>query len=131
METLREGTAWSWETIPEYLDALDRRLGMNIGMLIGHSAVRRYVMGGDSQERDATGDELESMKDTVRDGMAAGALGISFNRNPGHFDVHGKLLPACIAPAEELLELAAALGEMGTVLSLQGPRRPRSCSPVL
>ena len=124
VETLREGTAWSWETIPEYLDALDRRLGMNIGMLIGHSAVRRYVMGGDSQERDATGDELESMKDTVRDGMAAGALGISFNRNPGHFDVHGKLLPACIAPEEELLELAAALGEMGTGIIASGASAP-------
>ena len=120
LDTLREGTVWSWETVSEYMDALDQRLGPNVGVLMGHSAVRRYIMGDASQERDATGEELEGMKAVVRDGMAAGALGLSFNRNPGHFDTHGKLLPACIAPAEELLDLAAVLGEMGTGIIASG-----------
>jgi N-acyl-D-aspartate/D-glutamate deacylase len=120
LDTLRTGTVWSWETVSEYMDALDQRLGPNVGVLMGHSAVRRYVMGDASWERDATGEEIEGMKAVVRDGMAAGALGISFNRNPGHFDTQGKLLPGCVAPAEELLDLAAVLGEMGTGIIASG-----------
>jgi N-acyl-D-aspartate/D-glutamate deacylase len=125
LDTLEKGTRWAWETIPQYLDALDRRLGLNVGVLIGHSAVRRYVLGDDSQERArATGEELEAMKGIIREGMAAGALGLSFNRNPGHFDTRGKLLPACIAPHEELVALAAALGETETGVIVSGASAP-------
>jgi N-acyl-D-aspartate/D-glutamate deacylase len=45
LEAIQAGVQWSWETIPQYLDALDQRLGLNVASLIGHSAVRRYVMG--------------------------------------------------------------------------------------
>src|SRR5262245_28261645 len=45
LDAIRACVTWSWETIPQYLDALDRRLGINVAALIGHSAVRRYVMG--------------------------------------------------------------------------------------
>ena len=71
LETLQTAVPWSWGTMGEYLAALDRRLGVNAGTLIGHSAVRRYVMGEASQERDATADELEAMKEAVREGMAS------------------------------------------------------------
>ena len=45
VESLRAGVEWSWESIPQYLETLDRRLGVNFGSLIGYSAVRRHVMG--------------------------------------------------------------------------------------
>ncbi len=76
---------WSWETIPEYLDALDQRLGVNVACLIGHSAVRRYVMGEAAQERPATDDEVAAMKTIVREELEAGAIGLSFERNFRHF----------------------------------------------
>src|SRR5258705_10589721 len=47
----------SWETIAEYMATLDRRLGVNVGNLIGHTAVRHYVMGNDCQGRAATAGE--------------------------------------------------------------------------
>src|SRR5436309_5929437 len=37
LEAIRAGVTWSWETIPEYLDALDQKLGVNVACLIGHS----------------------------------------------------------------------------------------------
>ena len=114
LEALQAGMSWSWGTIGEYLDALDRRLGVNAGVLIGHSAVRRYVMGEASQERDATAKELEAMKEVVQGGMASGALGISFNRNQGHFDDRGRLIPGVVAPMEEMFELASVLRGAGT-----------------
>jgi N-acyl-D-aspartate/D-glutamate deacylase len=115
LDLLLQNVKWSWESVAEYMDALDRRLGVNVGVLMGHSAVRRYAMGEASQERaQATGEELEAMKRIVREGMAAGAIGLSFERNLTHFDERGKLLPANMAPKEEIFALAAALGEVGT-----------------
>ena len=110
MESLEAGVAWGWATFPEYLDVLDRRLGVNAGVLMGHSAVRRYVMGEDACEREAaTGPELEAMKAIVREGVTEGALGLSFNRNTGHLDLLGRRIPGIVAPVEEIYELASAL----------------------
>ena len=110
MESLEAGVAWGWATFPEYLDVLDRRLGVNAGVLMGHSAVRRYVMGEDASEREAaTGPELEAMKAIVREGVTEGALGLSFDRNTGHLDLLGRRIPGIVAPVEEIYELASAL----------------------
>jgi len=113
LEAIRAGVKWSWETVPEYLDALDQRLGINVACLIGHSAVRRYVMGAASQEREATEEEINAMKAVIREGIAAGAVGLSFERNLRHFDWDGKLAPANLASDDEILSLAGVLDEMG------------------
>ncbi len=110
LESLEAGINWGWETFPEYLDFLDQRLGVNAGALIGHSAVRRYVMGEEAYEREqATADELNAMKAIVREAVQAGALGLSFDRNRGHLDLQGRPIPAIVAPVEEIYELASAL----------------------
>src|SRR5690242_17720490 len=44
METLST-VDMSWETIAEYMAAIDKRLGVNVGVIIGHTPVRHYVMG--------------------------------------------------------------------------------------
>ena len=114
MDILRAGLDWRWETIPQYMQAVEQRLGVNVGMMIGHSAVRLYAMGDASQERAATEGELEVMRGVVREGLEAGALGLSVTRNMSHFDVAGKLIPAAFAPEEELFALADVLRETGT-----------------
>src|SRR4029077_11180428 len=80
MEALRTVDV-RWETIAEYMATLDKRLGVNVGNLIGHTAVRYYVMGNDCQGRAATAAEVEAMAGIVRDGITAGALGLSMTRN--------------------------------------------------
>src|SRR5439155_11324111 len=110
MERLEAGTRWAWGSVAEYLDALDRRLGVSAGVLMGHSAIRRYVMGDASRERpEATSDELDAMKTVIRDGIQAGALGVSFGRNQSHEDLLGRPIPGIVAPVEEIYELASAL----------------------
>src|SRR6201988_1301080 len=71
---------FAWETIPQYMEHLDHHLGVNVGNLIGHTAVRHYVMGDDCQKAGATEAQIKAMQDVVRDGMAAGALGLSAAR---------------------------------------------------
>jgi len=111
---------FTWETFPEYLDEMDRNLGVNIGNLIGHTAVRHYVMGEDCQKRTATDDEIRQMQGLVRDGMQAGALGLSVSRNQGHFDPQGALIPALWADEKEMFALGDVLREMGTGLIQSG-----------
>lgn len=123
LEAIRAGVQWSWETVPQYLDALDRRLGINAACLIGHSAVRRYVMGEASQERQATQEEIDAMKAVIREGIGAGAVGLSFERNMRHFDWEGRLAPANLASDEEILSLAGVLDELGRgVIQFGGDR---------
>jgi N-acyl-D-aspartate/D-glutamate deacylase len=123
LEAIQAGVKWSWETIPEYLDALDQRLGINVGALIGHSAVRRYVMGEASQERHATDDEIAAMKAIVREGLEAGAVGVSFERNMRHFDWNGRLAPTNLASDEEIFAVANVPDEVGRgVIQFGGDR---------
>ncbi len=113
LEAIRAGVTWSWETIPQYLNALDRRLGINVASLIGHSAVRRYVMGEASQERHAADDEVAAMKAIVREGIEAGAVGVSFERNLRHFDWNGRLAPTNVASDPEIFAVAGVVDEVG------------------
>ncbi len=111
---------FTWETFPEYLDQMDHHLGVNIGNLIGHTAVRYYVMGDDCQKRTATDDEIKQMQGLVRDGMKAGALGLSVSRNQGHFDPQGVHIPAIWADEKEIFALGDVLRDLGTGLIQSG-----------
>src|SRR4051812_37664796 len=74
-DTLFAGVPWdSFETFPEYLDAIETRgTVLNYACYVGHTAVRMYVMGDESYERAATDDELATMRAIVREAMDAGA----------------------------------------------------------
>ena len=107
LQAMRRGIDFSWETIAEYMDALGRKRGVNAGILIGHSGVRRYVMGEEATHRvEATPEEIETMRAVVREGMKAGALGFSTGA--------GNTSPCGIATDNERYALAAVLGEVGT-----------------
>ena len=125
MDVLQAGVPWTWETFPEYMSAIGRRLGVNVGTLVGHSAVRLYAMGPECSDRNATDAELEAMRRVVRDAIDAGALGLSITRNMNHFDIAGKRIPAACAPESELFALADVLREAGTgVIQCGGGTNP-------
>jgi N-acyl-D-amino-acid deacylase len=114
VESLQAGVEWTWESIPQYLDTLDRELGVNVGALIGHSAVRRHVMGEAAYSALATPEQIDQMKEIIREGILAGALGLSSERNLRHMDLENRRLPANAASPDEFVELAQALGELGS-----------------
>ncbi len=113
MEILRT-VEFDWETTGQYMDHLDKRLGINVGNLIGHTAVRHYVMGDECQKPGASDNQIKAMQDVVRDGMKAGALGLSVSREKGHYDPQGVHIPALWADEKEIFALADVLREMGT-----------------
>jgi N-acyl-D-amino-acid deacylase len=110
---LREGLPWDWDSFPSFLDTLDQRLGINLAVYVGHSAIRRYVMAEAASERAATADEVEHMKRLVREAMAAGAAGFSSSNGPTHVDQFKRPVPSRHGSFDEVLALAEAAGEGG------------------
>jgi N-acyl-D-amino-acid deacylase len=118
---LEEGVQWKWTSTSEYRDVLGARLGINAATLIGHIAVRHYVMGEDAVERQATPEEIVRMKQLVHEGMEAGAVGFSTNQNPRHIREDKKPVASRLASDEELGSLLDVLGEMNAgVVQLSG-----------
>src|SRR5262249_7854939 len=109
-DSLRAGVRWEWESIPEHLQALSRlKLGPNVAALLGHSAIRAAVLDDDAYTRAATDAEIERMQQLVREGMAAGALGLATSRSPGHVGDGGRPVPSRLATPAELDALTDAM----------------------
>jgi N-acyl-D-aspartate/D-glutamate deacylase len=103
---------WPFESFPEYLDALESRpKAINVGVLAGHTPIRRYVMGEAAIERKATADETTRMRDIVREAIEAGAVGFSTSQSPVHVGYMGLPVPSRHADFDEIMALASALGE--------------------
>jgi N-acyl-D-aspartate/D-glutamate deacylase len=113
MSVLREAVEWQWTDVAGYLEALERsQPALNCGALVGHCALRQFVMGEDSVERSASGDEIDTMRSLLRSAMRAGALGFSTNQNPRHIRDDGKPLPSRLAEFAEIEALGQVLGEL-------------------
>jgi N-acyl-D-aspartate/D-glutamate deacylase len=111
MAAFEEGIDWTWESFDEWLGALRGTLGLNVAPLVGHSAIRMWVMGEDAFHREATADEVAQMQAVLRDALDAGASGLSTS----YIDVDHKYkpVPSRMASHEELRALAATLGDAG------------------
>ena len=108
---LEETVPFGWETVPEYLDYLRQGLGPNVGVLIGHSVLRLYVMGKAAQERAATPEEIERMAEILGEAIEAGAMGLSFTFT--HLDETGRALPCSFAERGEIAALMHAMKARG------------------
>ena len=73
LAALETGVDWKWETFGEYLDALDGKIGLNAGFLVGHCALRRYVMGEDAIGNEATPEQIDEMVRVLHASIEAGA----------------------------------------------------------
>jgi N-acyl-D-amino-acid deacylase len=112
LPALEAGLTWEWDDYSSFIDAIDRRpKAINMGCYIGHSAVRRNVMGEDCR-RTATPDEVGRIQQVVAAGLKAGALGFSSSRIPVHVDGEGKSVPSAFADMNELTAVARAMRQV-------------------
>jgi N-acyl-D-aspartate/D-glutamate deacylase len=116
--SLETGVPWDWDTTASYLDRVQaKRPAANMGFMVGHSAIRRAVMGEAASARRATPDEIDAMAVLLRDGLAAGGLGFSSTWAATHNDADGIPVPSRHADTDELVQLAAVCREFdGTSL---------------
>jgi N-acyl-D-amino-acid deacylase len=124
LEALQAGIPWTFETFPEYLDAVDSEpTRCNVAALLGHTPVRFNVLGEQATERSATSAEVARMREIVAEGMAAGAIGFSTSRSESHRGAYGRPVPSRLAELSEIWELAGAVGDAGhgTIEATWGP----------
>ncbi len=114
-DTIMAGLDWGWESYGGYLRTLrSRPLGVNAGGLIGHCALRYYVMGERSlQEAPATADDIAQLTALVGEAMDAGALGFSTSRSFMHTVPDGRPVPGTFAQPQELAAIAGVLADRG------------------
>ena len=116
-DAILAGLPWDWESYGEYLDSVsDLNPAINIIGMVGHCAVRFYVMGERSIEETATEDDIREMSAVVGQSVKDGAVGFSTTRFLLHFLPDGRLVPGTHAEHRELLQIAKAVGDLGGLM---------------
>ncbi len=107
---LTEGMSWDWESLPDYLDALERKPhAIDFAVQVTHDPLRVYVMGERAVYNEAaTPEDIEAMRRLTREALEAGAIGFSTGRSDVHRSADGAWTPSSEATAEELAGIAAA-----------------------
>jgi N-acyl-D-aspartate/D-glutamate deacylase len=117
LRALETGVPWNWHTFADYLGALDGRVALNVGFMVGHCALRRHVMGADSVGNVASAVQQDAITDLLHDSLNAGGLGFSTSLSFTHSDGDGQPVPSRWASTDEVLALCRAVSEHeGTTL---------------
>jgi len=119
LTTLRQAVRPDWRSFGEYLDRIDGTLAVNTAFLVGHSALRRTVMGERAVTDPATPAEVEAMRALLRRSIEAGGMGFSTTVAASHSDYEGHPVPSRVATRAEMVALASVAGEYpGTWLEM-------------
>ncbi|MFM7126542.1 MAG: N-acyl-D-amino-acid deacylase family protein, partial [Actinomycetota bacterium] len=117
LAALENGTDWSWESFSDYLSRLEGNISVNAGFLVGHCAIRRYVMGPEAVGAEAHADQVDAMRAELAKAIEAGALGFSFTNSTSHSDGDGEPVASRWATHDELIALCEEVGRHeGTTL---------------
>ncbi|OIN81782.1 amidohydrolase family protein [Mycobacterium malmoense] len=112
---MTDGLPWTWETFPEYLDALEAgRRDIDVAAYLPHSPLRVYVMGERGAEREpATAEDLAKMRALAKEAIEVGALGFASSRLMIHKTESGSPIPSYDAAREEIEEIARGVVDGG------------------
>lgn len=111
---LAEGIDWSFETFPEYLDALERLpKGINFSANVGHSALRTWAMGERAFEQEASPEDLALMGRQLEDALRAGAIGFTTSRSEHHATSDDRPVASRQAAWSEVEALVSVMGRVG------------------
>jgi N-acyl-D-amino-acid deacylase len=115
-DAMKNGMPWDWETVPQYLDSLDRApKGVNCIQYMPTASLMTYVMGLEAaKSRPATAEERAAMRRLLAEGMDAGLSGFSIQRlgpDSTQADFDGSPMVTDTMCDEDILNLAAVLRE--------------------
>jgi N-acyl-D-aspartate/D-glutamate deacylase len=106
---LSDAVPWDWRSFGEYLDRIDGTLAPNAGFLVGHSTLRRVVMGERANKEAATADDIAAMERLLAESLAAGGLGFSSSWARTHNDADGDMVPSRYATDDEIIALCSVV----------------------
>ena len=112
---LEDGLDWNWRSFGDYMDRLAARsYTMDVATHMTHAPLRVAVMGERAfRHENATAEDIAEMARLVREGMKAGAVGVSVARIVEHVSSKGAAVPGTFALDDELIGLAEAMGSTG------------------
>lgn len=121
-DAIMSGVDWSWETFPEYLQAVENApKSINYGAYIGHSALRMYVMGDRALSDRATEDDVTRMAAAVTEAIKAGAVGFSTSLSTTHSTPDQTPVASRHADWAEIDRLVGAMAELNAGIFQVGP----------
>jgi N-acyl-D-aspartate/D-glutamate deacylase len=119
LAALQAGLPWDWTSFGEWLGRFDGSIAVNAGFLVGHSTLRRLVMGERAVGGEATPEDVTAMVAALHAALDEGALGFSTSQVHTHNDGDGQPVPSRAAARTEMERLAAAVRDHdGTTLEL-------------
>ncbi|KAA0101965.1 D-aminoacylase [Mycolicibacterium sp. P1-18] len=112
---MTDGLPWTWETFPEFLDALSARpRDIDVAALLPHSPLRVYVMGQRGVDREAaTAEDLSQMRTLAAEAVEVGALGFASSRLTLHKSESGQPIPSFNAGRDEIEAIARGVKDAG------------------
>ncbi|MCV7090445.1 N-acyl-D-amino-acid deacylase family protein [Mycobacterium interjectum] len=112
---MTDGLPWTWETFPEYMDALEAgKRDIDVAAYLPHSPLRVYVMGQRGADREpATAADLAEMRALAKEAIEVGALGFASSRLTIHKTESGSPIPSYDAAREEIEEIAKGVVDAG------------------
>ncbi|MBT5108674.1 MAG: amidohydrolase family protein, partial [Rhodospirillaceae bacterium] len=121
-DAIMSGVDWSWETFPEYLQAVENApKSINYGAYIGHSALRMYVMGDRALSDRATEDDVTRMAAAVTEAIKAGAVGFSTSLSTTHSTPDQTPVASRHADWAEIDRLVGAMADLNAGIFQVGP----------
>jgi N-acyl-D-aspartate/D-glutamate deacylase len=119
LAALQAGVPWDWGSFGDWIGRLDGRIAVNAGFLVGHSTLRRLVMGERAVGGAADAGDIAAMEAALHAALEEGALGFSTSQVHTHNDGDGQPVPSRAAAREEMERLAAAVRQHeGTTVEL-------------
>ena len=112
---MADGLPWSWETFPDYLNALEScPHDIDVAAYLPHSPLRVYAMGQRGAAREpATEQDLARMRALTCEAMQAGAIGFGTSRLSIHRTAAGGAIPTFDADVAELCAIAEGMRDAG------------------
>ena len=115
---LADGIEWTWESFPDYLNALDKKSrAIDIVAQLPHGALRAYVLGkANNLNGAATPAQIQQMAELAEAAIAAGAFAFSTNRIAMHTSTAGESVPGTFAEKGEILAIIKGIQQAGANL---------------
>jgi N-acyl-D-amino-acid deacylase len=115
---LADGIEWTWESFPDYLNALDKKpRAVDVVAQLPHGALRTYVLGkANNLNGPATKEQIAQMATLAREAIAAGAFAFSTNRIAMHTSTAGESVPGTFAEKDEILAIIKGIQQAGANL---------------
>lgn len=111
-DLLQQNVPFDWRSYGDFIGSLEASgMAINATSYIGYPMIRHAAMGERAFGGEATEADLDAIEAHVREGLDAGALGLSFNRQAADRDDKGRTTAGLNCPWSEIGRMIGVLAD--------------------